>query len=87
MRTFAVMALTVPFLSEAVQNPSHAGQSPLHKNDGFELVKEVKASGLIVLVSIFLKPSNNGVYYATSTYPLDARKLVSRIQKGHLFVL
>ncbi|KQZ97783.1 hypothetical protein ASD64_16375 [Mesorhizobium sp. Root157] len=77
----------VPFLSDAVQNPSHAGQSPLHKNDGFELVKEVRASGLIVLVSIYLKPSNNGIYFATSTYPLDEKKLTSRLKKGHLFEL
>ena len=77
----------VPFLSETVLNPTHVGQSPLHKADGFELVREVNSAGLIVLVSVFIRPSNNGVYYATSTYPLDAKKLASRIAKGHLFIV
>lgn len=74
----------VPFLSETVVTPTHVGQSPRHANDGFELVREIKHAGLIVLVSVFIKPSNNGIYGVTSTYPIDRSKLEARLRKGHL---
>lgn len=75
----------VPFLSETVVDPTHVGQSPHHVNDGIELVREIRQAGLIVLVAVFIKPSNSGVYGVTTTYPIDRNKLEARLRKGRLF--
>ena len=76
-----------PFLSETVLNPTHVGQSPHHAENGFEIVREIKEEGLILLVALLLKPTNRGVYQVTSTYPIDANKLDRRVRKNFLFVV
>ncbi|MDH4412155.1 MAG: hypothetical protein QE484_02530 [Rhizobium sp.] len=74
----------LPFVSQAVVNPSHVGQSPKHATDGFELIREVRQSELIILVALLIRPSRQGVYLVKSVYPIDQNKLANRLRKGHL---
>lgn len=74
----------LPYLSQTVVDPTHVGQSPKHLNQGFELVRELKAVGLIVLVAVLVKPVAGEFYLVKSTYPIDRDKLERRLRKGHL---
>lgn len=74
----------VPYLSQAVTDPTHVGQSPKHAGQGFELVREVNQAGLIVLLAVLIKPTGQGIYMVKSTYPIDRDKLANRLRKGHL---
>ncbi|WP_146200190.1 hypothetical protein [Ochrobactrum soli] len=74
----------LPFLSQTVTEPTHVGQSPNHTDGGFELVREVTESGLIVLVAVLIKPTKKGIYLVKSTYPIDYNKLGNRVRRGHL---
>lgn len=74
----------MPHLAQAVTDPTHVGQSPKHAGQGFELVREISQSGLIVLVAVLIKPTTHGIYVVKSTYPIDRDKLANRLRKGHL---
>ncbi len=74
----------LPFASQAVVDPSHVGQSPKHAAEGFELIREVRQSKLIILVTVLIRPSRQGVYLVKSVYPIDQNKLANRLRKGHL---
>lgn len=73
---------TAPFISAAVELPTHVGQAPQHKRSGFELIKEVPHEQLIMLMAVHLTPTNQGVYYVKSVYPIDHNKLSRRLRKG-----
>jgi hypothetical protein len=74
----------LPFLSEAVTRPTHVGQSPRHANEGFELIREVRQTELILLVAVLIRPTRQGFYLVKSVYPIDSNKLANRLRKGHL---
>ncbi|MDR7028895.1 hypothetical protein [Rhizobium rosettiformans] len=74
----------LPFVSQAVVDPSHVGQSPKHAAEGFELIREARQSELIILVAVLIRPSRQGVYLVKSVYPIDQNKLANRLRKGHL---
>lgn len=74
----------LPFVSQAVVSPSYVGQSPKHATEGFELIREVTQSELIILVALLIRPSRQGVYLVKSVYPIDQNKLPNRLRKGHL---
>ena len=75
-----------PFLSEVVETPSLVGQSPLH-TDAFELVKELHAEGLNVLVAVRIAPAPSGLYQVSSAYPLAMATIEARLRKGHLLAV
>lgn len=74
----------LPFLSETVIRPTHVGQSPRHANDGFELIREVRQTEIILLVAVLIRPTGQGFYLVKSVYPIDRNKLANRLRKGHL---
>lgn len=71
----------LPFLSETVTDPTHAGQAPDHGTDGFELIREIRQANLILLVAIRIRRSSDGAYQVSSTYPIDRNKLERRLRK------
>ena len=74
-----------PYLSLAVNYPTHVGQAPHHKGIGCELIYEHVAHGLIVLVAVHLEVLNaNGTYIVKSAYPIDRGTLDRRIRKGYV---
>lgn len=73
--------LCMPHLGDVVANPTHVGQSP-HHSDGFELVRDT--GGIIVLLGVLFAPGPNGLYIATTTYPLKRDTLERRVRKKHL---
>lgn len=76
-----------PFLSQTVLDPSHVGQAPDHAGTGFEIVREIKEEGIIVLLAVVLRPTNAGIYHVSSTYPIDRNKLERRVRKGYLIAV
>ncbi|MFP5076571.1 hypothetical protein ACLE20_04625 [Rhizobium sp. YIM 134829] len=74
----------LPYLAQTVTTPHYVGQSPRHVEAGFELVREVRATGAIVLVAALIKPTRQGTYLVKSTSPIDRFKLENRLRKGHL---
>jgi len=73
-----------PFLSEVVETPSAVGQSPHHTASGFELIKELHAEQMNVLVAVNITKSNAGLYIVTSAYPIDTATIERRVRKGYL---
>jgi hypothetical protein len=74
----------LPYLAQTVVDPTHVSQSPRHAGEGFELVRAINSSGLIILVAVLIRPTTKGIYMVKSTYPIDADKLANRLRKGHL---
>nr|WP_255701491.1 PBECR2 nuclease fold domain-containing protein [Afifella sp. H1R] len=72
----------LPFLSEIVRSPDYIGQSPHHRESGFELIGEVEDNSLIVLIAIRLQRDGDGRYLVRSFYPIDRNKLDRRLRKG-----
>ena len=71
-----------PFLSETLTSPSHVGQAPKHKHDGFELIKVFAQQPLITLMAVGLRMSNDSHYDVNSVYPIDEDALARRVRKG-----
>lgn len=76
--------LCFPHLLDTVQKPTHVGQAPKHAEAGFELVRQVSAGSLIVLVAVLIKPTKSGIHLVKSVYPIDAGKLENRVRRGYL---
>jgi hypothetical protein len=76
--------ICLPYLSQAVNNPTYVGQSPGHRNSGFELVLEVPGGRTNILVALVLNPDARGVYRVTSIYRIDNNTIFRRLRKGYL---
>jgi hypothetical protein len=77
----------LPYLSQAIQAPTYAGQSPRHTGTGFEVILSIPSDGIHIMVAITLRRTNNGVYHVKSVYLVDSVKISSRIKKKHLAAL
>lgn len=73
-----------PYLAQAIAVPTYIGQRPHHKAKGFEHVLRVSHAGIFVLVAITLRPSNGGVYFVKSVYPIGQATVLNRVGKGFL---
>lgn len=71
------------YLAQVVSSPTYVGQGP-HQRGGFELILEVPMDGLSILMALTLRPSNAGIYYVKSVYPVDFNKIDRRLRKGFL---
>jgi len=72
------------YMSQAVTAPTFIGRGP-NQADGFEMVLEAANENHGVLVALTLRPTNDGLYYVKSCYPIDENAIERRLRKKFLF--
>jgi len=71
-------------LPSAIRRPDYVGQSPHHRNDGFELIAATGEAQGGVLVAVELERDANGRYIVASTYIISEATIARRLRTGHL---
>lgn len=79
----------MPFLSQAIASPTYIGQSPRHRNQGFEIIytaptNETAEGVMNVLIAVKIRLDNRGRYQLKSVYPIDDLKILNRLETGHI---
>ena len=73
----------VPHIAAIVTNPLYIGDD--FKNPGkIEMISRVPAIGSAILVAVNIERDKRGDYNVVSFYPVDERKLGSRLDRGFL---
>lgn len=73
----------LPHIAAIVTNPLYIGDD--FKNPGkIEMISRVPAIGSAILVAVNIQRDRSGDYNVSSFYPIDEKKVGSRLDKGFL---
>lgn len=76
-------ARCLPHLAEVIANPAYLGDD-FDNPDSFELIGMAHVPGEMILIAIKFEPDETGCYQVASFYPVSAKKIQNRRERGFL---